>query len=65
MLNIKDIINNMRFGTQRQYDSAKILAMVELNLKCLIGEITEEEVKSLWQKTIDFYSQSNKEENDA
>lgn len=55
-MNIKLIIDNMQFGTSYGFSASKILAMVEINLRILSGELTEEEGCKKEQELIKFYS---------
>ena len=55
-MNIKQILNNMQFGTDYGFTASKILSTVEINLRILIGEWTEQEGKDKEKELINFYS---------
>ena len=55
-MNIRLILDNMQFGTSYGFKASKILAMVEINLRILMGEWTEQEGKDKEKELINFYS---------
>ena len=55
-MNIKLIIDNIRFGTSYGFKASKILTMTEINLRILMGEWTEKEGKDKEKELINFYS---------
>lgn len=55
-MNIKQMLSDMQFGTDYGFTASKILAMVEINLRILVGEWTEQEGKDKEKELINFYS---------
>lgn len=55
-MDIEQILSNMQFGTDYGFTASKILAMVEINLRILVGEWTEQEGKDREKELINFYS---------
>lgn len=55
-MDIEQILSNMRFGADYGFTASKILATIEINLRILVGEWTEQEGKNREKELINFYS---------